>query len=105
MLLYVLLACVSVTNNSPESQATELFGRLFSRVFGCLFGKAVSKSTRLMTREANEIPNRRESATARFVLEKLATPPPAQFGDEGGSVLPDPSLPTTGWRDRGAPSN
>jgi len=39
-----------------------------------------------------------------FRREKLATPPPAQFGDEGGSVLPDPSLPTTGWRDRGAPS-
>ncbi len=58
MLLYVRLACVSVTSNSPESQATKLFGRLFSTVFGRVFGKADGQRTTFETRWPNDIPNR-----------------------------------------------
>src|SRR5947209_747838 len=77
MLLYVLLASWSDTSNSPETQATAVFGRLFSRVFGRVFGKAISASTRMRTRDPNETPNRSGSTRARrFAPARLRQTPP-----------------------------
>ena len=94
MLLYVLLACMSDTGNSPEWQATELLRNLFSNVFALLFGNIVRKlitaSTMSETRRPNERPNRMKTTRARFVGRSLAVPPPAQAVTKVGRCSPIP---------------
>src|SRR5207302_8320084 len=88
---------------AEASPATEAFPTLFSKVFGGLFGEVFRIRTTLETRRPNKTPNRTKTARARFGRRTLATPPPANGDAEAGAVTPDPSLPTTGSRDRGSP--
>src|ERR1700694_4044273 len=57
-----------------------------------------SRTTLLMRRRTSF-----DYGSSRFRDEELATPPPAVQGGIVGEAASDPSLPTTGWRDRRHP--
>ena len=93
----------------PASQATEVIRKVVrkvvSKVVRRLIRKVISTCTTLRTTLLTRSLMTFDHGSAWFCREELATPPPADEGEIEGEAAPDPSLPTTGSRDRGSPLN